>query len=197
MKKQIFFPIATVLICAVVLLLITTGLRSIATERAAQSRLELLSTLLPGSEGFSEETYTGEDANIRSVYKAENGYVIETCTYGYASDVTMLIGVANSGKVTGLMVLEAHETPGLGNNALSDTDFLAQFLNKTGEFSVSNGSADAFSGATGTVDAENALEVDAITGATVTSKAIARSVTSACGYVTGADVVSAATSWGG
>lgn len=197
MKKQIFFPIATVLICAVVLLLITTGLRSIATEKAAQSRLELLSTLLPGSEGFSEETYTGEDANIRSFYKAKNGYVIETCTYGYASDVTMLIGVANSGKVTGLMVLEAHETPGLGNNALSDTDFLAQFLNKTGEFSVSNGSADAFSGATGTVDAENALEVDAITGATVTSKAIARSVTSACGYVTGADVVSAATSWGG
>lgn len=197
MKKQIFFPIATVLICSVMLLLITTGLSSIATERAAQSRLEMLSTLLPGSDGFSEETYTGEDANIRSVYKAENGYVIETCTYGYASDVTMLIGVANSGKVTGLMVLEAHETPGLGNNALSDTDFLAQFLNKTGEFSVSNGSADAFSGATGTVDAENALEVDAITGATVTSKAIARSVTSACGYVTGADVVSAATSWGG
>lgn len=197
MKKPILCPLVTLLICAVVLLAISAALNGMATERAAQSRLELLSTLLPGGEGFSEEAYTGEDANIRSVYKAENGCVIETCTYGYAGDVTMLIGVANSGKVTGLMVLEAHETPGLGNNALTDTDFLAQFLNKTGEFTVSTGSADAFSGATGTVDAENALEVDAITGATVTSKAIARSVTSACGYVTGADVVSSATSWGG
>lgn len=197
MKKPILCPLVTLLICTVVLLAISAALNGMATERAAQSRLELLSTLLSGGEGFSEEAYTGEDANIRSVYKAKNGCVIETCTYGYAGDVTMLIGVANSGKVTGLMVLEAHETPGLGNNALTDTDFLAQFLNKTGEFTVSTGSADAFSGATGTVDAENALEVDAITGATVTSKAIARSVTSACGYVTGADVVSSATSWGG
>ena len=41
------------------------------------------------------------------------------------------------------------------------------------------------------------LEVDGITGATVTSKAIARSVNSAVGYVTGADVVSSATTWGG
>ena len=43
-----------------------------------------------------------------------------------------------------------------------------------------------------------ALEgVDAISGATVTSKAIARCVNSAVAYVTGADVSSGATSWGG
>ena len=40
-------------------------------------------------------------------------------------------------------------------------------------------------------------EVDAITGATVTSKAVTRSVNSAVGFVTGADTTSAATSWGG
>ena len=40
-------------------------------------------------------------------------------------------------------------------------------------------------------------EVDAISGATVTSKAVARSVSSAIAAVTGADAVSAATSWGG
>ena len=44
---------------------------------------------------------------------------------------------------------------------------------------------------------EAEVYVDAITGATVTSKAIARSVNSAVAYVTGADVASAATSWGG
>jgi len=41
------------------------------------------------------------------------------------------------------------------------------------------------------------VDVDAITGATVTSKAIVRSVNSAVSYVTGADVSSGATSWGG
>ena len=38
--------------------------------------------------------------------------------------------------------------------------------------------------------------VDALTGATVTSKAIAKSVNSAVGFVTGADVVTEATKWG-
>lgn len=197
MKKQIFLPVAAIVICTLVLLALSCGLSGIAQERADQTHLRLLQTLLPGSEQFTRESYAGEDANIRSVHKGENGYVIETSTYGYAGDVTMLIGISNSGKVTGLMVLDAHETYGLGNNALTDTDFLAQFLNKAGEFSVATGSADAFSSATGTVSSDDALEVDAITGATVTSKAIARSVNSACAYVTGADIVSAATSWGG
>ena len=41
------------------------------------------------------------------------------------------------------------------------------------------------------------VDVDGITGATVTSKAIARSVNSAVAFVTGADISSGATSWGG
>lgn len=196
MKKQLLYPLLSLLAGTLLLLAVTLGLNGIATGRATQTRLQLMQTLLPGSDQFTQEVYTGEDGNIRSVHKAENGYVIETTTYGYAGDITVLVGVNLKGSVTGLMVLEAHETPGLGNNALTDTDFLAQFLNKSGEFSVATGNADAFSGATGTVSAD-AMEVDAITGATVTSKAIARCVTSACGFVTGADVVSGATSWGG
>ena len=46
-------------------------------------------------------------------------------------------------------------------------------------------------------DAEIGNGIDAISGATVTSKAIARSVNSAVGFVTGADTSSGATSWGG
>ena len=58
--------------------------------------------------------------------------------------------------------------------------------------------ADAFSGATGATETEgDTVDVDAITGATVTSKAIVRCVNSAVGYVTGADTSSGATSWGG
>ena len=120
----------------------------------------------------------------------------ETLVYGYAGNIRMLTAVNNDGKVTGLVVLEAHETMGLGNEALTDHVFLSQFLNGEGEFSVATSGADAFSGATGEASAD-ASEVDAITGATVTSKAIARCVNSAVAYVTGADVSSSATEWGG
>lgn len=196
MKKEYTIPALTLVLCVIVVLAAALGLNGFANERAAQTHQKMMETLLPGSTQFTAEPYSGEDSNIVSIHKGETGYVIEATTYGYASNLTMLIGVANDGKVTGLVVADAHETPGLGNNALTDTDFLAQFLNKSGEFSVKTNGADAFSGATGEVSAD-AMEVDALTGATVTSKAVIRCVNSAIGYVTGADVVSSATSWGG
>ena len=194
MKKLVI----TIMVVAIVLFGTCFALRNVAEEKAQAEHLWLMQTLLPDSTEFTLEPYAGEDANIRSVHKAENGFVIETATYGYAGEITMFIGVNNDGKVTGLVVREAHETVGLGNNALTDHEFLAQFLNTSGNVAIGTAGADAFSGATDTAsDTEDSLYVDAISGATVTSKAIARSVNSAVGFVTGADADSGATSWGG
>ena len=195
MKKLII----VLLLTAAVLLGVTLGFGGVANANAQKAHLRDLQTLLPGSESFTLEPYAGEDANIRSVHKAENGFVIETVTYGYAGDITMLIGVNNEGRVTGLVVRELSETYGLGANALTDVEFLAQFLNGTGEFAVATSGEDAFSGATGTVTETSGetTDVDALTGATVTSKAVVRAINSAIAYVTGADVSSGATSWGG
>ena len=199
MKKQILFPILTILVCAAILLAMSFGLAGIGAKNAQEAHLELMKTLLPGSENFTVEPYAGEDANIRSVHKGENGFVVETVTYGYADEITMYVGVSNEGKVTGLVVYEAHETNGLGNEALTDHVFLAQFLNRSGSFEVNTAGADAFSGATAAAEPAEGetVGVDGITGATVTSKAVVRCVNSAVAYVTGADTVSSATTWGG
>ena len=176
--RKIFVPILTILLAAVLLLGMYNGLlgiRKANEEKELQAKME---TILPGSTTFVSEEYTGEDANIAAVYKSETGYVVATQTYGYAGNITMLIGVHNDGYVTGLQVRNMEETYGLGAEALTDWEFLAQFLRNEG-------------------DAEVGTNIDAITGATVTSKAIARSVNSAVGFVTGADTSSAATTWGG
>lgn len=194
MKKTIL----SILAAAVILFGLSFCLKGVAAKNAQEQHLWLLQTLLPGSESFTVEAYTGDDANIRSVHKAENGFVIEAVTYGYADEITMLIGVKNDGSVTGLVVLEAHETLGLGSKALTDHVFLSQFLNGKESFVIASADADAFSGATGDAAAsDDGVEVDALTGATVTSKAIVRCVNSAIAYVTGADASSGATSWGG
>ncbi len=194
MKKLIVL----ILVAALVLFGTSFALQSAAAKKAQAEHLWLMQTLLPGSEEFIREAYDGEDANIRSVHKAENGFVIETVTRGYADEITMFIGVNNDGKVTGLVVYEAHETFGLGNEALTDHVFLSQFLNSEGTFAVATNGADAFSGATGEAETSgDTVDVDGITGATVTSKAIVRCVNSAVGYVSGADTSSGATSWGG
>lgn len=152
-----------------------TGIREENRAAELQSKLQ---TLLPGSETFTQEAYTGNDANIRAVYKGETGFVISTVTYGYAGDIAMLIGVSSQGKVTGLTVREMSDTLGLGANAMTDWEFLVQFLNTDGSAQVGE-------------------DVDALTGATVTSKAVARSVASAVAFVTGADTDSSATPWEG
>ena len=178
MKKPILIPVITIVLAAGILFGVTFALNGIAAKNAQAEHLKIMQTVLPGSIDFVVEPYSGDDANIRSVHKGENGFVIETVTAGYAGDITMLIGVSNEGTVTGVVVREMPETFGLGANSLTDHVFLSQFLNTSGE-------------------AEVGTTVDAITGATVTSKAIARSVNSAVAFVTGADTESGATSWGG
>ena len=178
MKKSVFLPLLAVVLMAAVLFGLTFGLKGVAAAMAQKEHLKMMQTLLPGSEAFTVEAYTGEDENIRRIHKGDNGFVIEAATQGYADEIRMLIGVSNDGKVKGLVVRDLHETRGLGNKALTDWVYLSQYLNTQG-------------------DAQVGENVDASTGATVTSKAITRCINSAVAFVTGADADSGATSWGG
>ena len=176
--RKILVPILTILMAAVILLGLYNGLNGERFVYEMHDLQEKMEAMLPGSTTFTPEEYSGEDSNIHRVWKADTGYIVETITYGYAGNITMLIGVHNDGYVTGLQVRDMEETFGLGKEALTDWEFLKQFLHNEGDAEIGNG-------------------IDAISGATVTSKAIARSINSAVGFVTGADTSSAATSWGG
>lgn len=177
-NRLIFLPILMILACAGLLLGVSGVLSGLAEDNARTELINKMQTILPGSTEFAEETYTGDDANIRTVWAGDTGFVIETVTSGYAGDITMLVGISKAGRVMGLQVRDMEETWGLGGRALTDQEFLVQFLNTSGETEVG----------------EN---VDALTGATVTSRAVTRGINSAVAYVTGADTSSGATSWGG
>ena len=177
MRKTILMPVVSILLFSAILLGLYNGTMGIRRANA-ESELQIkMATILPGSTAFEVEEYTGEDANVRTIHKGETGYVVGVTVSGYVDEISMLVGVSNDGKVTGLQVRDMAETYGLGRQALTDWEFLAQFLNNTG-------------------DAEVGGNIDALTGATVTSKAIARGINSAVAFVTGADVSSGATSWG-
>ena len=178
MKKAILLPIVTLLAMALLLFGLSSVLSGVWLQNRQEEHIRMMQTILPGSTTFTKEAYAGEDENIRSVHKGETGFVVETAVYGYAGDITMLVGVSNEGTVTGLVVRDLSETHTLGREILTDHEYLAQYLNTAGE-------------------AEVGVNVDAVSGATVTSKAVTRSVNSAIAYVTGADVSSGATEWGG
>lgn len=176
--KELLTAALSVAAAAVLVLAVRAGTAGLAAQNAQAELDSAIAFLLPESTTFTPETYDGTDDAIQAVYKGETGYVVETRTDGYAGDVVLLVGVDNDGTVTGLTVRDMEETWGLGARALTDIDFLIQFLGTDGS-------------------AEVGSNVDALTGATVSSKAIARGVNAAVGFVTGADTSSSATTWGG
>ncbi|HIT33402.1 MAG TPA: FMN-binding protein [Candidatus Faecousia intestinigallinarum] len=176
-RRSAFIALAVIFLCGALVCAFNYGLGDMARVRRETAELELMQLLLPGGKTFTPEAYSGDDDNIRAVWKSETGYLIESGVYGYADDIVLWVGVSEAGEVTGLVVRTLHETYGLGATALYDTQFLSQYLGQTGNLEVGNG-------------------IDAITGATVTSKAITKAVNSACAYVTGADIESGATEWG-
>lgn len=176
--KKMTLPLAALAGAAILLLGLSAGLHGLAEANRASERQQTLELLLPGSTIFTPEAYTGEDESITGVFRAEGGCVVETTVAGYVDDMRLWIGVDDHGSVTGITVRSMAETWGLGRSALTDETFLKQFLRTDGDAAVG----------------EN---VDALTGATVTSKAIARAVNSAAAFVTGADISSGATVWGG
>ncbi|MBU0614561.1 MAG: RnfABCDGE type electron transport complex subunit G [Nanoarchaeota archaeon] len=98
---------------------------------------------------------------------------------GYASMIKALVGVDNDNKITGIDVLEQAETPGLGAKIASE-EFKGQFMGK---------SSDALA------IRKDGGNIDAITGATISSRAITNAVKSA---LEGADAITTASpEWDG
>ena len=176
--KQIWKPLLALVLAWGVLIGLRTALEPTRAAKQQEHDEMVMGYLLMDSETFTEEVYSGEDAAITAVYKGETGYVVETTVDGYADKLTLWVGVKNDGYVTGITVRDLDETYGLGRKTASDVDFLLQYLRNTGDAAVG----------------EN---IDAVTGATVSSKAVAKAVNSAVSFVTGADVSSGATEWGG
>lgn len=176
--KQIWKPLLAIALAAVLLLGVSAVLKPIREKKALEEREFVMSYLLIDGAPFEEELYTGEDETITAVYKGSNGYIVETTVDGYADKIVLWVGVKNDGYVTGITVRDLDETHGLGREAMFDVEYLLQYLRTTGEAAVGE-------------------DIDAMTGATVSSKAITRGVNAAVAFVTGADVSSSATEWGG
>ena len=86
---------------------------------------------------------------------------------GFDNTITMMVGVDAEGKVLGISIIKHTETAGLGAVAAAGTPAGEAFRNE-------------FVGATGSVSvSKDGGEVEAITGATITSRAVCVGVNAA------------------
>jgi electron transport complex protein RnfG len=86
------------------------------------------------------------------------GFVFMESIRGYAGPIRLLVGTDLTGRVTGIKILEQKETPGLGINITGD-HFLKQFIGKKSEDSI-----------------QPKKDIDAVTGATISSRAVCMGV---------------------
>ena len=139
----------------------------IATEEATMRQL------ITTAESFENVNLTDESMIKKvSIAKQGNqtvGYVLRVEPNGYGGAIKLLIGIDQEEVVKGISILEHSETPGFGASADSD-DFKNQFIDKIAPLTVSK-------------SATSEDEIQAITGATITSTAITDAVNTAVEYV--------------
>lgn len=116
-KKNLMPTIVLVIICLVTALLMG-GVNMLTKDRinanAEAAANEALKVVLPNGKSFEKieelpEEYPDE---ITAAYKADGGYVFQATVIGNASNLVVMCGVDDSGKITGVEIISDEETPG-------------------------------------------------------------------------------------
>ena len=149
------------------------GVNAITKDKIAAAQQEKASKamqeVLPGYESFTACGFTGS-ANVQNVYLPVGGdgsaFVVEVAPAGFGGQILMMVGIEN-GTVKGVSIVSQTETAGLGAIAADKTEkgmaFRDQFGGLSDEVKVT----------------KDGGTVDSITGATITSRAVAQGVTDA------------------
>ncbi len=170
-------------------LLVITGLTGlilgiaykITEEPIARSqmrqKMDALRRVLPLGETFEKRTLPeASEEGFFEMYEGYKedvliGYALTLATKGYAGDILLMVGVSREGVVSGVQILGHQETPGLGARA-TESSFLDQFHGKsTPPLKVVKPPS-----------REDGIQ--AITGATITTRGVARGVDKALIFVT-------------
>lgn len=151
---------------------VTAGPIAANNEKTVQDSLKVV---MP-ADSYEKVDYTGGDVtldngkvvSIVAVYKAgDEGYVVESLAPGgFNGNIDMMAGVDNDGAITGIAIISHGETSGLGSKA-TDPEWQAQFAGLSGSVSVS----------------KDGGQIQAITGATITSRCVCNGVNAAFAVV--------------
>jgi electron transport complex protein RnfG len=155
----------------------------IAAQRAAAD-IAAQQEVLPAAANFTDLTdqlaavqadypdmlgvFAGTDADGNPV-----GMVFKVAPKGYGGPITMMVGIGQDGRVSGMKILSLSETPGLGANA-DKPAFTGQFLGKS--------ASQPLTVVKTPVSADD--QIQALTAATISSRAVTKGVNEALQYYT-------------
>ena len=137
----------------------------ITRQNTENTKTEMMQELVADSDKFVPvEGKT--DWFIANKNGAAIAYVVPEDTKGYGGTIKMLVAISPEGQEIDYQILSANETPGLGDSIAKD-EFKKQFHGKTAAAMVV------------TKDPANTENIQAITGATISSRAVTAGVKAA------------------
>lgn len=155
-------------VCALLLGLVNKVTEPVIIENEMKKKMVAMQEVL-AADDYAPATYAGDDATVLNVYEAVGkGHVVEVnCAAGsFSGTLSIMVGVNSDGTVSGVSIVTTAETSGLGSKA-SDPAFKDQYVGKGGTLAVD----------------KDGGEIAAISGATITSRAVTAGVNSALAAV--------------
>ena len=152
-------------VVAVLLAAVNKVTAPIIAQQKAEKVQKAIQAVLPG--GGESVEFTDATGMVTKVYKGQQGYAVEVTPMGFNGGITMMVGVDLNGNVLGISVVNQTETAGLGAVCGADNSagqaFRGQFMGLSGDLAVT----------------KDGGQVDSITGATITSRAVTAGVNAA------------------
>ena len=174
-KNDIIKPVAVLLAICIIIPLALSLTNRITKDKIAEldekNSRETMASLIK-ADSFTEEGFKdGENEFTYNLALKDGeiiGYIFKTAEKGYGGDVSVMTAVNIDGTVKSVAILDVSgETPGLGQNAAKES-FYTQYEGKTSGISLLKNGADS-----------DKNEVNAVTGATITSTAVNKAVNQA------------------
>ncbi|MBT9159470.1 MAG: Electron transport complex subunit RsxD [Dehalococcoidia bacterium] len=143
---------------------LASAMSELAVTRTAAARATELRVVLPAAEAFEEREIAGRTVFVGLAAGREIGAAFFWSETGFRAPITLLVGVGDDGALTGVVVTDHAETPGMGSQ-VAVREFLGQFDGKTHEDDI-------------------ALErdVSGITGATISARAVTAGIRNAVAF---------------
>lgn len=164
MKKEFVRLSGILCIITLIAAFLLAGVNAITEERIEiaqnQANVYAMNVIFPDADSFKE---IKDGVNEAFSKDKSLGYCIKVSLKGFGDKIEMMVGITNEDTISGIEILSHSETPGLGAKAAND-DFKGQFKGKNLDLTVVKTST------------ENNDEVKAITGATITSRAVTEGV---------------------
>lgn len=153
---------------AVLLAFVNTETAPRIASIKAQKTLAAISAVLPDADtARALDRFPDETGIVKAVYASDSGYAIEVIPAGFGGELDIMVGVGKDGCILGVSIISQSETPGLGAAAASENakgqSFREQFVGQCGTLAL----------------VRDGGSVEALTSATITSRAVTAGINAA------------------